>query len=52
LILGHEINGVDEAIMDKADAAIEVPQSGTKHSLNISVCAGVVLWEFFRKLKV
>jgi 23S rRNA (guanosine2251-2'-O)-methyltransferase len=51
LILGHEINGVDEAIMDKADAAIEVPQSGTKHSLNISVCAGVVLWEFFRKLK-
>jgi 23S rRNA (guanosine2251-2'-O)-methyltransferase len=52
LILGHEINGVDETVMEKVHAAIEVPQSGTKHSLNISVCAGVVLWEFFKKLKV
>jgi 23S rRNA (guanosine2251-2'-O)-methyltransferase len=51
LIFGHEIYGVGEEMMDLADAAIEVPQSGTKHSLNISVCAGVVLWEFFKKLK-
>ena len=52
LIFGHEINGVDETVMEKVHAAIEVPQSGTKHSLNISVCAGVVLWEFFKKLRV
>ena len=52
LIFGHEINGVDEAVMEKVHAAIEVPQSGTKHSLNISVCAGVVLWEIFKKFNV
>jgi tRNA G18 (ribose-2'-O)-methylase SpoU len=51
LIFGHEINGVDDVVIEKVHAAIEVPQSGTKHSLNISVCAGVVLWEFFKKLK-
>jgi len=52
LVFGHEINGVGVDVMEQADAAIEVPQSGTKHSLNISVCAGVVLWEFFKKFKV
>lgn len=51
LIFGHEINGVGEEVMEKVHSAIEIPQSGTKHSLNISVCAGIVLWEFFSKIK-
>lgn len=51
LVFGHEIYGVGEEVMEKVHAAIEIPQSGTKHSLNISVCAGIVVWEFFRKLK-
>ncbi len=48
LIFGHEINGVDQEIVNRCDSAIEIPQHGTKHSLNIAVCAGIVLWEFFR----
>ncbi|MCX6290154.1 MAG: RNA methyltransferase [Bacteroidetes bacterium] len=51
LVFGHEINGVGEDVMETVDAAIEIPQSGTKHSLNISVCAGVVLWEFSRQMR-
>jgi 23S rRNA (guanosine2251-2'-O)-methyltransferase len=51
LILGHEMHGVSEEVMTLVDVAIEVPQLGTKHSLNIAVCTGVVVWEFFRKLK-
>jgi len=51
LIFGHEVKGVDEKLISFCDGFIEVPQSGTKHSLNISVCAGVVLWEFYKKLK-
>ena len=50
LIFGHEVNGVDENVFDLVDAFIEIPQSGTKHSLNISVAAGVVVWEFYRKM--
>ncbi len=50
LIFGHEVKGVDQDIINKADDCIEIPQEGTKHSLNISVSAGVVLWEFFKKL--
>ena len=46
LVFGHEVKGVDEAIIDMADACIEIPQFGTKHSLNISVSVGVVLWTF------
>ena len=52
LVFGHEVNGVDESTFKFTDVFIEIPQSGTKHSLNISVSAGVVLWEFFRKLKL
>jgi len=51
LVFGHEVNGVDESTFALTDLFIEIPQSGTKHSLNISVSAGVVLWEFYRKLK-
>lgn len=50
LIFGHEMRGVDQAVVDAADLSIEIPQFGTKHSLNISVSAGVVLWEVYRKL--
>jgi tRNA G18 (ribose-2'-O)-methylase SpoU len=52
LIFGNEVNGVSDEIIQHADLGIEIPQAGTKHSLNISVCAGIVLWEVFRKLKL
>lgn len=48
LIFGNEVDGIGEEVIAHADLAIEVPQAGTKHSLNISVCLGVVSWEFFR----
>ena len=51
LIFGNEVDGVGQQAADLCDGAIEIPQVGTKHSLNVSVSAGVVLWEFFRQLK-
>jgi 23S rRNA (guanosine2251-2'-O)-methyltransferase len=51
LVFGHEMFGVSDEVLELADAAIEVPQQGTKHSLNVAVCAGVVIWEFFRGFK-
>ena len=51
LVFGHEVRGVDQAVVEMSDHCIEIPQYGTKHSLNISVSAGIVIWEFFRKLK-
>ena len=50
LVFGNEINGIGEAALPFADAAIEIPQSGTKHSLNISVCVGIVTWHFYARL--
>jgi len=50
LIFGNEVKGVGQQGVDLCDGAIEIPQIGTKHSLNVSVSAGVVLWEFFRQL--
>jgi 23S rRNA (guanosine2251-2'-O)-methyltransferase len=49
LIFGHEMDGVSQEVIQICDFTIEVPQAGTKHSLNIAVCAGIVLWEIFRK---
>lgn len=49
LVFGNEVHGVDENVLTLADEAIEIPQHGTKHSLNISVCLGIVVWEVFRK---
>lgn len=49
LVFGNEVDGVDQAVIDQSDYIIEIPQFGTKHSLNVSVCAGVVLWEFAKK---
>ena len=45
LVFGNEVNGVSEAVMERVDGCLEVPQYGTKHSLNIAVCVGVVCWE-------
>lgn len=52
LVFGNEVDGVSDAVLLLADQAIEIPQTGTKHSLNISVCLGIVTWEFFRKLNL
>ena len=46
LVFGNEVDGVDQRVIDQSDYVIEIPQFGTKHSINVSVCAGVVLWEF------
>ena len=47
LVFGNEVAGVEQQVVDLADGAIEIPQVGTKHSLNVSVSGGVVLWNFF-----
>lgn len=47
LIFGHEIRGVDQKVVDHCDQSLEIPQSGTKHSLNIAVSAGAVLWRIY-----
>jgi tRNA G18 (ribose-2'-O)-methylase SpoU len=52
LIFGHEVKGVDQQVVDASDYCIEIPQFGTKHSFNISVSVGIVLWEFFKQLKL
>lgn len=52
VIFGHEVKGVAQQIIDISDFCIEIPQFGTKHSFNISVSVGIVLWEIFRKLNV
>ena len=48
-IMGNEVQGVDQRVVDAADMVIEIPQYGTKHSLNVSVTAGVVMWEVLRQ---
>lgn len=50
LVFGNEVEGVEQAVVDECDLALEIPQVGTKHSLNVAVTGGVVLWEMFRKL--
>lgn len=49
IIFGNEVSGVDQAVVDRCDCVIEIPQFGTKHSLNISVSVGVVVWDLFKK---
>lgn len=51
LILGNEVKGVRQDVVDAADAALEIPQYGTKHSMNVSVTAGIVMWEFERQMR-
>lgn len=52
LVFGNEVQGLSERILPLLDMALEIPQYGTKHSFNISVCAGIVLWECIRQMKV
>ena len=52
LIFGNEVNGVSDEVMANIDACIEIPQFGTKHSFNIVVSAGIVLWDFYVKLNL
>lgn len=49
LVFGNEVNGVDQKIIDECDFVVEIPQFGTKHSFNIAVSAGIVLWELNKK---
>ena len=47
LVLGHEVNGVDQNVVNQCDVCLEIPQLGTKHSLNVSVSGGIAIWHFF-----
>lgn len=51
VVLGNEVKGVKQEVVNMCDGCIEIPQYGTKHSLNVSVTAGIVLWEFAYKMK-
>jgi tRNA G18 (ribose-2'-O)-methylase SpoU len=50
LVFGNEVDGVQQAVIDASNRVIEIPQFGTKHSLNVSVATGIVLWECVRGL--
>ena len=52
IVMGNEVKGVQQEVVSASDACIEIPQFGTKHSLNISVTTGIVLWSFLQKLKL
>jgi tRNA G18 (ribose-2'-O)-methylase SpoU len=52
LIFGNEVNGISDEVMASIDKCIEIPQFGTKHSFNIVISAGIVLWDFFAKLRL
>ena len=50
IVLGHEVHGVQQSVIDASHGCIEIPQYGTKHSLNISVATGIVVWSFYSQL--
>ena len=52
VVMGNEVKGVQQTVVDAADYALEIPQYGTKHSLNVSVTAGIVMWKFLELLGV
>ena len=52
VVFGNEVKGVHQSVVDASDGCLEIPQFGTKHSLNVSVTAGIVVWEFARELIV
>jgi len=52
LVFGNEVKGVQQEVVDHCDLAIEIPQYGTKHSFNISVSVGIVLWDLFNKIRL
>jgi len=49
LVFGNEVRGIEQEVIDCCEGCIEIPQFGTKHSFNVSVSAGIVLWEYFKK---
>jgi len=51
LVFGNEVKGVEQEIVDLSDICLEIPQFGTKHSFNVSVTAGIVMWDLFNKMK-
>lgn len=51
VVMGNEVKGVQQEVIDHSCACIEIPQYGTKHSLNVSVAAGIVIWDLFKKLR-
>lgn len=51
LVFGNEVKGVKQSVVNSCDGSIEIPQFGTKHSFNISVSAGIVLWDIFQKMQ-
>lgn len=51
MVLGNEVEGISNEALPLCDSFLEIPQLGTKHSLNVSVCGGIVMWEFFSQLK-
>lgn len=52
VVFGHEVHGVQQDVIDASDGCIEIPQYGTKHSLNVSVTAGIVIWDCFKQLQL
>jgi 23S rRNA (guanosine2251-2'-O)-methyltransferase len=51
VVLGNEVKGVQQSVVDACDGCIEIPQFGTKHSLNVSVTGGIIIWEFFKLIQ-
>jgi tRNA G18 (ribose-2'-O)-methylase SpoU len=52
VVFGNEVKGVHQSVVDASDGCLEIPQFGTKHSLNVSVTAGIVVWEFAKRWKM
>lgn len=52
LVFGNEVDGVGEEALRACDGCLEIPQFGTKHSLNVAVCVGIVVWELMRRIKL
>ena len=52
VVFGNEVKGVHQEVVDQCDDCLEIPQWGTKHSMNVSVTAGIVLWEFCKKMRL
>ena len=50
LVFGNEVEGVSETVVIQSDKSVEIPQVGTKHSLNVSVCGGIVMWHCFNAI--
>lgn len=51
VVMGNEVKGVQQSVVDMCDGCLEIPQFGTKHSLNVSVTTGLVIWDFFKAFK-